>query len=210
MIKLTPKTKKITTISSIAAVCICALVSILYQNANAANKSPSGVSSSVSSEAPASAASVSGAKALSVSSGIAGTGSAIIPKKGESSSAPLTVTSKPASKPSKPTISGDSKNDKQPTNKALTNKSQKPAYKAAPKAPTYHSSYSGNGTTQRKHYSSGSTTTHRKSSGGHSNGSHQGSGYDPIFGNSYGTGGEQTTVGNAGDTLTGDKAGIMD
>lgn len=209
MIKLTPKAKKVTTISSIAAVCICALISILYQNANAVNKNlsdvSSSVSSSVSSEAPASAASVSGAKVLSVSSGIAGTGSAVVPKKGESSSAPLTITKKSVSTPKKPVIHGDSKNGKQPTNGTLTNRSERPTYKTPPKAPaTHHSSYSGSGTTQKN---SGGTTA-QKHSGGSTTGT-KGSGYDPIFGNSYGTGGQGTTVGNKNDDL-GATVGIMD
>ena len=211
MIKLTPKAKKVTTISSIAAVCICALISILYQNANAVNKNlsdvSSSVSSSVSSEAPASAASVSGAKVLSVSSGIAGTGSAVVPKKGESSSAPLTITKKSVPTPKKPVIHGDSKNGKQPTNGTLTNRSERPTYKTPPKAPTtHHSSYSGGGTTQREH-SSGSTST-RKSSGDSVNGNKTSGGFDTH--KAWGTGGQQTIMGGDHDSHDDDQVGTMD
>ncbi len=204
-ITFTPKAKKITAITSAAVVCVCVLTAALSQHTNTVDRTSSTTSSLSSSEISISVAPASGTKVESVSHGVAGTGKAWIPAKGKKSSVPLTITSKPSSKPSKPTISGDSKNGKQPTNGTLTNRSERPTYKTPPKAPaTHHSSYS-EGTTAQRRRSNGGTTTRRKSNGGQ-----QCSGYDPIFGNKRGTAhGEQTTIGNANDNF-GKTIGIMD
>lgn len=212
MKKLTPKVKKITMITGIAVVCVGVISFVILQHANADSGNIPAATSSVtkanlvvaSSSPVVSIAPITGSS--SVTSGTAGTGSAYVPSKGKTQSAPLTQTSKP-SVPSKPVIQGDSKNGQQPTNKALTNKSTKPSYVAPPKASTpKYSGTTGGNTTK----SNGSTTTNKQSNGGSTTGNKTSGGSDPIFGNKQGTGGQENTVGNPGDQLTGDKVGIMD
>ena len=197
MKKLSPKAKKITIVTGAAVVCIGVLSAILYQqHAIADSADLSTASSGISASATSSCADVTIPKITgnnSVTSGTAGTGSAFTPSSGKSASAPLTPSVSKPTAPSKPTVQGDSKNGKQPTNGALTDKTKKPTYTTPPKAPTTPASKA-----PTQNNNGGSTN---KSNGGDN---------DPIFGNKYGTGGEQTTVGNTGDTLTGDKVGIMD
>lgn len=200
MKKLSSKAKKITMITGIAVVCIGVLSAVLYQQANASANLPTAVSSASSSNlVVASSGSVSvnpiTENDSSIASGTAGTGSAFVPEKGKTVSAPLTKASKPTT-PSKPVIQGDSQKGQQPTNKALTNKAQKPAYVTPPKAPS----------TQK---SSGSTTTNKQSNGGSTTSNKTSGGSDPIFGNNYGTGGQGTTIGN-GDGDINKQIGIMD
>lgn len=113
------------------------------------------------------------------SDSVSGTGSAFDPAKESSRSEPLTVSSKPASQPPKPKVEGDSVNGKQPTNSALTDKNHKPHYTSQPTAKS------------KKTPSSGKSGC-----------------YDPIFGNSHGTGGEMTTASDMYED--GVKVGIMD
>ena len=196
--KLSPKTKRVLVITSAAVICVSAFSAILYHvneaNARAADTTSATVSSaSTSASAPTvSVPSITGTTTVSTPSGIAGTGSAWTPSSGSKVSAPLTVTPKPESAPPKPIIKGDSKDGKQPTNSALTDKTTKPTYTTPPKAPEK---------------SPASSTPATNNNGG----STKKQGSDPIFGDFGGSPkGQGTVVGNDGDTLTGDKVGIMD
>ena len=125
------------------------------------------------------------------SDSVSGTGSAFDPAKESSRSEPLNNTvSKLASQPSKPKVKGDSVNGKQPTNSALTDKSRQPHYTSQPSV--------------KSKSSKSKKSTSKKTSNGNVT-----QGTDPIFGNSHGTGGQMTTVGNPGDHLTGNKVGTM-
>ncbi|HEX3017923.1 MAG TPA: DUF6550 family protein [Caproicibacter sp.] len=207
MKKLSPKAKKITMVTGIAVVCIGVLSAVLFQQASANSNNLPVASSSTASTNLVSFESGSVSvppitENSGVASGAAGTGSAFTPAKGKTQSAPLTSTSKPAA-PSKPKIQGDSQNGQQPVNKALTNKTQKPAYVTQPKASTNQTSGKTSGGTSTKQ--SGGSTTGSKTSGGSTKG-------NSVLDNAIKeTGGnQQTTVGNSGDQLTGDKVGIMD
>lgn len=130
------KIKKIMLISGVCLIC-GGVVAIALNNGTSAKVEASGTSSTsteVSSDAPV----VSPAPILTIgnvsSAPQTGTGSAFDPSKENSRSEPLTVVSKPTSQPPKPVIEGDSKDGKQPTNPALTNKTKKPTYKSKPKA----------------------------------------------------------------------------
>jgi cytoskeletal protein RodZ len=200
MKKLSPKAKKITIITGAAVVCIGVLSAILYQqHAIADSADLTAASSGTSASATSSYADITIPKIAgnnSVTSGTAGTGSAFTPSSGKSASAPLTPSVSKPTAPSKPTIQGDSKNGKQPTNGALTDKTKKPTYTTPPKAPTQKS---------------GGTTTQKKSNGGTSNKSGGGTkgGSDPIFGNKRGSGhGEGTTANDMYEDGT--KVGITD
>ena len=127
---------------------------------------------------------------------VSSAGKAFDPETESSRSESLTTYSKTSSTPSKPIIEGDSKNGSQLTNSALTDKNKKPSYTTTPKAST------GSSTAAKKTSSKSSSTSSKKSAGG-STGE-----LDPN--KAWGTGGEETTVGNPGDELTGDKVGIMD
>lgn len=196
MKKLSPKAKKITIITGAAVICIGALSAILYQqHAIADSANLTAASSGTSASATSSCADVSIPEIKgnnSVASGTAGTGSAFTPSSGKSASAPLTPSVSKPKTPSKPAIQGDSKNGKQPTNGALTDKTQKPTYTTLPKAPT----------------TPASKAPTQNNNGGSTNKSNNN---DPFNHVTVETGGnQQTTVGNPGDTLTGDKVGIMD
>ena len=120
------------------------------------------------------------------------------PETESSRSEPLTVCSKPSSTPPKLVIEGDSKDGKQPTNPALTDKSKKPTYKTAPKAPTK------SGTATKKPSGKSDTASNKPTSGS------TGGNYDPVFGNKRGTGagGQGTTASDMYEDGT--KVGIMD
>ena len=203
MKKLSPKAKKITIITGAAVICIGALSAILYQqHAIADSANLTAASSGTSASATSSCADVSIPEIKgnnSVASGTAGTGSAFTPSSGKSASAPLTPSVSKPKTPSKPAIQGDSKNGKQPTNGALTDKTKKPTYTTPPKASTQKS---------------GDTTTQKKSNGGTSNksGGSTTGGTDPIFGNKRGTGagGQATIMGGDHNSHDDDQVGIMD
>ena len=123
------------------------------------------------------------------------------PENGESRTTELTQIEKPTSQPPAPKIEGDSSktNGKEtpPTNPALTDKKHKPSYTKPPVAPGSKSKPSTNKPTKPKE---------NKPSGGK-----QGQVYVEGFGWIDDIGeGEETTVGNPGDELTGNKVGIMD
>ncbi len=192
--KFSKKAKNITIVTSAAIVAVCALTGIIYANGNAktlaaTDSTPSSSTATSAESATVSALQITGTDTVSVPSGIAGTGSAWNPASKKSVSAPLTITKKPSSTPPKPVIKQDAQ-----SKKVLTDKTKKPSYTTPPQAPATHKPAANNNGSSAK-----------KSGGSTKSGDN-----DPIFGNSYGTGGEQTTVGNAGDTLTGDKVGIMD
>lgn len=130
-----------------------------------------------------------------------GSGKAFDPKTESSRSEPLTVCSKPSSVPPKPVIEGDSKDGKQPTNSALTDKSKKPTYTTTPKAPTK------SGTATKKPSGKGSTSS-KKPTGGNTSGGKKGETYDPVFGWTKSTGGQETVASDMYEDGT--KVGIMD
>lgn len=207
-INFTPKAKKITVITGAAVLCLGVLSAVLLQN-NAHSQISAALVNSESSAATSAAvpdispAQIRTTDTVPSSAPQTGTGSAFDPSKEESRSEPLTVVSKPTSQPPKPVIEGDSKDGKQPTNPALTDKKKTPKYKTKPKAPASSPSTKPNN----------SKNTSSKSSGGSSdNENHAGKIYVDGFGwiSKPQGDGEYKTVGNSGDQLTGDKVGIMD
>ena len=130
-------TKRIAMFAGLAIVCVVTL-SLVYSRVNAAE--PTEPASSTSSaeivvEPPQSIA----VPPISSEADKTGTGSAFVPSSGATASKPLTVESKPSSKPPKPTL---------PASSALTNKAKKPSYSTPPKAPsstgTSKPTYTGN------------------------------------------------------------------
>jgi hypothetical protein len=180
-------------------VCIGVLSAILYQqHAIADSANLTAASSGTSTSAASSRTDVSIPKITgnnSVTSGTAGTGSAFTPSSGKSASAPLTPSVSKPTAPSKPTIQGDSKSGKQPTNGALTDKTKKPTYTTPPKAPTQKSE---------------GTTTQKKSDGGTSNKSGSNTKGNSVLDHAIKEqgGNQQTTV--DGDWGGGTQVGIMD
>lgn len=184
----TSKSKKAFLLAGVCLICGGVLVAVL-SNSTHAKVETSGISTEASSKAD----DVSVSPILVVdedrsgTSPANGTGSAAFdPAKEESRSEPLTVISKPTSQPPKPVVEGDSKDGKQPTNSALTDKTKKPTYTSKPTV----------------------TSKPKPSSSSKSGGSTGTAGGDPIFGNSHGTGGEMTKIDGDGDINK--QVGIMD
>lgn len=191
--KLSHKAKKITIITSAAAVAVCALTGIIYANtsigsvAAAPKSSSAATSAATSSAATVSPIQITGTETVSVPSGIAGTGKAWNPSTKKSVSAPLTTTKKPSSTPPKPVIRQDAQ-----SKKVLSDKTRKPAYSTQPQPPASHKSNAGS------------------TNGGSAKKSNTGDN-DPIFGDrsKYRTGrGEQTKANDMYEDGT--KVGIMD
>ena len=76
----------------------------------------------------------------------------------------------------------------------MTDKTKKPSYTIPPQAPSTHKP----------------AANHSGSSAKKSGGSTKSGDNDPIFGNSYGTGGEQTTLGGDHASDDNQQVGIMD
>ena len=148
------KTKNVLICCGLAAVCVAAL-SLIFNRADA-TATPEAVSKAASSELVMQ----SPTSIPAINSG-SGTSSAFVPSSGAVASAPLTVVSKPVSKPPKPTP---------PASSALTNKTKKPMYSSKPKA---------------KEETRTRAATMPKKSGGNTAGDN-----DPVFGNKVGTGGQ--------------------
>ena len=130
-------TKRIAMFAGLAIMCVAAL-SLVYSRVDAAQPASADSSSSASEimvEPPQSIT----VPPISSEADKTGTGSAFVPSSGATASKPLTVESKPSSKPPKPTL---------PASSALTNKAKKPSYSAPPKSPssagTSKPTYTGN------------------------------------------------------------------
>lgn len=118
-------TKRIAMFAGLAIMCVAAL-SLAYSRVDAAQPAEADSSSSTSEimvEPPQSIT----VPPISSEADKTGTGSAFVPSSGATASKPLTVESKPSSKPPKPTL---------PASSALTNKAKKPSYSTPPKAPS--------------------------------------------------------------------------
>lgn len=187
------KAKKSIIITGIAVICV-GIVSAVAVNANseAANKNTSSKSSTATITLSSDSVSPNSISGNGVNSDLGKT--VFNPETESSRSEPLTTCSKPSSTPSKPVIEGDSKNGSQPTNSGLTDKSKKPTYTTTPKASNNTSSSTKKSSTSSSKSTSGSTKG------------------NPILDNAIKEqgGNQETTVGNPGDELTGDKVGTMD
>ena len=109
--------------AGLAVVCAASL-SLVYSHANAVQQTEPTSSSSSAEIVVVPPQSITVPKINSEAE--TGTGSAFVPSSGATASKPLTVESKPSSKPPKPTP---------PASSALTNKAKKPTYSSKPKAP---------------------------------------------------------------------------
>ena len=133
---LSHRTKNAVMLAGLAIVCVAAL-SLVYSRVDAAQPASADSSSSASEimvEPPQSIT----VPPISSETDKTGTSSAFVPSSGATASKPLTVESKPSSKPPKPTF---------PASSALTNKAKKPSYSTPPKAPSTGTSkpaYTGN------------------------------------------------------------------
>ena len=119
------KIKKVVIFAGLVLVCIGSL-SLALSRANAAEPTAPASSSTSSEEINLGSPDSITVPPIS-SSPSSDTGSAFVPSSGAVSSKPLTVVSKPASQPPKPTP---------PPSSALTNKAKKPSYTTPPKAPS--------------------------------------------------------------------------
>jgi hypothetical protein len=171
-------TKRIAMFAGLAVVCV-AVLSLVYPRVDAAQPA-SADSSSSSSEIMVEPPQSITVPPISSEADKTGTGSAFVPSSGATASKPLTVESKPSSKPPKPTL---------PASSALTNKAKKPSYSAPPKAA---SSTEKSSTSQVTSVPKGKSYM---------------PGFGIVDGTG---GGQGSTVGKPGDQLTGNKVGIMD
>ncbi len=196
-INLNPKAKKGLIITGSAVICIgIAAIAMTMTGGTPANTNGT-VSSEVSSEPVISIAPIEDTNTQTQS-----TAPTFNPENKENRTTELTTISKPTSQPPAPKIEGDSSKtsdgkETPPKNQALTDKKHKPSYTKPPVAPGSKSKPSTNKPTKPKE---------NKHSGGK-----QGQVYVEGFGWIDDIGeGEETTVGNPGDELTGNKVGIMD
>lgn len=182
-LNLSPKTKKIMAAAGSALVCVGVLALVLtYSTGASQNPAEQDTSSDTSTAVSMMITGIESQATINDASD----GAAFVPSSGASQSAPLTTPSKPTSMPPKPTVEGDSKDGKQPTNSTLTDKNKKPTYTTPPKATTSSSSKS--------------KSSSSKSAGGSSTSiNHDGEFYDPVFGWTKATGGKGTVVDGPGD-----------